>query len=107
MADTVDEGQEEGNRVRFMLDSDAPESDFDNDSTRGRLSSTDSLSSLTPDKDGTAIRQRPNSSDSMCSTPTDDSPPQDNHMTDEEYERSIRYHTDWLIYLMNDQFTCM
>ena len=94
MADTTDDGQDEGTRVRFMIDSDAPESDFDNDSSRGRLSSTDSLSSLTPDKDGSILRQRPGSSDSTCSTPTDvldDSPPQSNHMTDEEYERSIRY----------------
>ena len=45
MTDTAEEVPEEGNRVRFMLDSDAPESDFDNDSSRGRLSSTDSLSS--------------------------------------------------------------
>ena len=101
MTDTAEEVPEEGNRVRFMLDSDAPESDFDNDSSRGRLSSTDSLSSLTPDKDGTAIRQRPSSSDSTCSTPTDDSPPQDNHMTDEEYERSIRYDNELLIYFVN------
>ena len=93
MTDTVEDGQDEGTRVRFMIDSDAPESDFDNDSTRGCLSSTDSLSSLTPDKDGGTLRQRPSSSDSTCSTPTDtldDSPPQSNHMTDEEYERSIR-----------------
>ena len=78
----VEESGEENGRVRFMIDSDAVDSD---ESVHGRLSSTDSISSLTPDRDGSASGFRPTAGVNGTAKK-----PGSAEMTDEEYDRTAR-----------------